>query len=210
MRVLVLGGTGGVGTHVLNGAVAAGHEVTVLARTPAKVDHRSVTVLQGDALNADSVRRAVAGQDVVVSCLGSTQGPEKDVSLRTMAANVADAMVAEGVRRVLWCASEGVDGEIPGLLGKVVMKVLAKPLADHRAAVERLRGAGLTVTVVRPRALNDGPLRTDYVEDVGGPSSGAWSVSRASVAHLMVKILADPAYEGVSVAVGDPRKSQRR
>lgn len=210
MKVLVLGGTGGVGTHVVEGAVAAGHEVTVVARTPGKVANPSVTVVQGDALEADTVRRAVAGHDVVLSCLGSTRGPQKDVSLRMMAGNVADAMVAENVQRIVWCASEGIDGEIPGLVGRVVMKLLAKPLADHRAAVERLRSAGLTVTVVRPRALNDGPLRTDYVEDVGGPSSGAYSVSRASVAHFMVKTLADPVHENASVAIGDPRKSQGR
>lgn len=206
MKICVLGGTGGVGRQFVSQAVAAGHEVTVLARTPAKVERADVTVVEGDALDPAAVRRAVEGNDVVVSCLGSTEGPEKHTSLRTMAANVADAMSATGVRRVVWCASEGVDGEIPGLFGKFVMKMLAKPLADHRAAQERLRSAGLVVTVVRPRALNDGPLRTDYVEDPDGPSRGAYSIARASVAHFMLKAATDPAYENTSVALGNPRK----
>lgn len=207
MKLLVLGGTGGVGRHLVDRAVAAGHEVTVLARTPEKVDRTDVRVVQGDAFDPDVVRRAVEGQDAVASCLGSTPGPDKHVSLRTMAGNLADAMGAAGVRRVVWCASEGVDGEIPGLFGRFVMKMLAKPLADHRAAQERLREAGLVVTVVRPRALNDGPLRTDYVEDPDGrPSRGAYSVSRATVAHFMLRTLTEPGYEQQSVAVGDPRR----
>lgn len=206
MKLLVLGGTGGVGRHLVDQALAAGHEVTVLARTPAKVTRAEVRVVAGDAFDPDAVRAAVQGQDAVLSCLGSTPGPQKDVSLRTMAGHLADAMAATGVRRVVWCASEGVDGEIPGLFGRFVMKMLAKPLADHRAAQERLRAAGLVVTVVRPRALNDGPLRTDYVEDVGGPSRGGYSVSRATVAHLMLKAVADPSYENASVAVGNPKK----
>ena len=72
--------------------------------------------------------------------------------------------------------------------------------------VDGLRAAGLVVTVVRPRALNDAPLRTDYVEDRDGPSRGGYSVSRASVAHLMLKAVADSSYENASVAVGNPKK----
>lgn len=209
MKICVLGGTGGVGRQFVGQAVEAGHEVTVLARTPAKEERADVTVVPGDAFNLEDVRRAVEGNDVVVSCLGSTEGPQKDVSLRIMAGNVADAMIATGVHRVVWCASEGVDGEIPGLAGKIVMRLLAKPLADHRAAQERLRSAGLTVTVVRPRALNDGPLRTDYVEDPDGPSRGAYSISRASVAHFMLRAATDPALANTSVAIGNPRRRHR-
>lgn len=202
MKLIVFGGTGGVGKLFVEDAVAAGHEVTVFARTPAKVTQSGVTVVQGDAFDAQAVTAAVAGHDVVVSCLGSTPGPDKDTSLRRMGANIAEAMDATGVRRIVWCASEGVDGEIPGLFGKFVMKLLAKPLADHRAAIESLRAAGLVVTVVRPRALNDKPLTTDYVEDFDGPSTGGYSIPRASVAHFMLKAVEDPSYENTSVAIG--------
>ena len=36
-RLLILGATGRLGRHVLSQAVAAGHEVTVLVRTPSKL-----------------------------------------------------------------------------------------------------------------------------------------------------------------------------
>ncbi len=202
MKLLVFGATGGVGAHVVDQALAAGHEVTVFARTPAKVAHTDVRIVQGDAFDAQAVAAAVAGHDAVISCLGSTPGPQKDVSLRTMGGNIADALGQSGVRRIVWCASEGVDGEIPGLFGKVVMKLLAKPLADHREALKRLRSKDVVLTIVRPRALNDKPLDTDYVEDFDGPSSGGYSISRASVAHFIVKSLTDPRYDNASVAIG--------
>lgn len=205
MKLIVFGATGGVGAHVVDQAVAAGHEVTVFARTPAKVGRSDVRIVQGDAFDAQAVTAAVAGHDAVVSCLGSTPGPEKNTSLRTMGGNIAEALDATGVRRVVWCASEGVDGEMRGLVGKAVMKLLAKPLADHREALARLRNKDAVLTVARPGALKDGPLSIDYVEDFDGPSSGKQSIARASVAHFIVKSLADPRYQNASVALGSPQ-----
>ena len=205
MKIIVFGATGGVGTHVVQLALEAGHEVTVFARTPAKVQASGVTVVQGDALDPVAVRDTVVGHDAVVSALATTAGPERETSLRRMGANIAAAMTEADVRRIVWCASEGVDGEMPGLVGWAVQKMLAKPLADHRAALDALEAAGLDLTVARPRSLNDGPLATDYVEVVGGPAQGKFSISRASVAHFMVKALDDPAYSGQSVALAARR-----
>ncbi|GGD25398.1 NAD(P)H-binding protein [Nocardioides daphniae] len=47
MKIIVFGGTGGVGTHFVADAVAAGHAVTVFARTPCKVAQQGVSIIQG-------------------------------------------------------------------------------------------------------------------------------------------------------------------
>ena len=50
-RILILGATGALGRHVLSQAVAAGHDVTVFVRTPAKLSpelHERVSVQTGD------------------------------------------------------------------------------------------------------------------------------------------------------------------
>ena len=201
VKVIVFGATGGVGSHVVQFALDAGHEVTVFARTPAKVKSSGAEVVQGDALDPVAVRDTIVGHDAVISALATTAGPGRDTSLRRMGANIAAGMTEASVRRIVWCASEGVDGEMPGLVGWAVQKMLARPLADHRAALDVLEAAGLDLTVARPRALNDGPLEADYVEVVGGPAQGKFNISRASVAHFMVKALDDPAYVGQSVAL---------
>lgn len=202
MKVTVLGATGGVGSHVVDLLLDHGHTVTVLARTPSKVSQASrITVVQGDALDADVVRHACQGADVVISALGSTRGDGRDTSLRRMAASLAETIEAGDANRVIWCASEGVDGEIPGLVGKLVMRMLAKPLADHGAALQRLRDAGAVLVVARPRSLNDGPLDITYTEVLDGPADGTWSIARHSVAHFLVKAAEDASYDGKSVAL---------
>ncbi|MFC6153630.1 NAD(P)-dependent oxidoreductase [Nocardioides yefusunii] len=203
MKIAVLGATGGVGTHLVQMALDEGHDVTVLARTPAKVERAAdVTIVQGDALDAERVRDTVRGADVVISALGSTRGPEQDTSLRRMAGVLATALADdEAPQRVLWCASEGVNGEIPGVFGKFAMKMLAKPLADHAAAIETLQATGVGLTVARPRALNTKPLNLDYTEVFAGPAQGGYSIPRASVAHFLLKAAQDDAYVNTSVAL---------
>ena len=57
MKVTLFGATGGLGRECLEQALAAGHEVTVLARTPSKLPadlREKVTVVEGDGLDADA------------------------------------------------------------------------------------------------------------------------------------------------------------
>ena len=210
MKITVLGATGGVGRQVVSAALADGHEVTVLARTPAKVSPATgPRIVQGDALELQDVLQAVREADVVISALGTTKGPDSDTSLRRMAATLAhalhDAHHGPDLPRVVWCASEGIYGEIPGLPGKLAMKLLAKPLADHRAAIQTLEDAGVPLTVARPRALNDKPLDPSWTEVVDGPAEGGYSIPRASVAHFLLKAAADDSYVGKSVALTVPK-----
>jgi NAD(P)-dependent dehydrogenase (short-subunit alcohol dehydrogenase family) len=68
----VLGATGGIGEQVVRQALDQGHEVTILARDPNKLDvslHR-IRCIEGDVLNPASVEAAIKGNDVVVSALG--------------------------------------------------------------------------------------------------------------------------------------------
>jgi len=59
MRVLVFGGTGGVGRLVVEQAIAAGHIVTAVVRDPATFtfNHAMLTVTRGDVMDAATLRR---------------------------------------------------------------------------------------------------------------------------------------------------------
>ena len=61
MKLAIFGGTGRTGRLLVEQALAAGHEVTVLARTPAKLDvpPERLRVVQGDALDPNRVEEAV-------------------------------------------------------------------------------------------------------------------------------------------------------
>jgi dTDP-L-rhamnose 4-epimerase len=63
MRVLVTGGAGFIGSHVVDALVAAGHEARVLDTAPSI--ENGVEHLRGDVRDADAVRRATTGVDAV-------------------------------------------------------------------------------------------------------------------------------------------------
>lgn len=205
MKLIVFGATGGVGKLFVQQAVAKGHEVTAFVRTPEKMDVQGVKIIQGDAFDAQAVAQAIVGQDAVVSCLGSTEGPGKDTSIGRMGHNIADGMKAAGVKRIVYCASAGVDGEIPGLMGKMIMKLLAKPLKDHKAALNYILANDVVYTIARPYSLKDKPLEEDYSEAFEGvPTSSQW-IARASVAHFLLKALEDEKYNNTSVALASSK-----
>src|SRR5580658_2146284 len=61
MLIAILGGTGGIGGHVLSWALDAGHPVRALARRPEALPRRdSLTVVRGDALDAAAVAETIA------------------------------------------------------------------------------------------------------------------------------------------------------
>lgn len=201
MKIIVFGATGGVGQHFVEMAVAAGHDVTVFVRTPEKLKTTGVHIIQGDAFNAAQVEGAIVGHEAVISCLGSSTGMKKSNELEMMGKNIADGMEKAGVKRLVYCASAGVDGEIPGIMGKMMMKMLANPLADHRAALNYYKSKDVVYTIARPMGLKDEPLKTDYKEAVDTVPKGSSSIPRASVAHFMVKALDDANYENKSVGL---------
>jgi putative NADH-flavin reductase len=66
MKLVVFGATGGAGRHVVEQALAAGNEVTAVARDPSRVRARErLRVVPGDVGDAASVAAAIAGQDAV-------------------------------------------------------------------------------------------------------------------------------------------------
>ncbi|MBQ0138732.1 MAG: SDR family oxidoreductase [Kurthia sp.] len=206
MKLIVFGATGGVGKSFVQQAVEKGHEVTTFVRTPAKMDIKGVEIIQGDAFDAKAVAEAIVGKDAVVSCLGSTNGPGKDTSIGRMGHNIADGMKAAGVKRILYCASAGIDGEIPGLIGKMIMKMLAKPLKDHKAALSYILANDVVYTIARPYSLKDKPLENDYSEAFEGVPTSSQSIPRASVAHFLLKALDDEKYNNASVALASKKK----
>jgi putative NADH-flavin reductase len=96
MKVALIGATGFVGSPLLTELLSRGHQVTVLARTPAKLTLQpGLTVVAADALDAAQVAQAVAGHDAVVSAYNPGWGEPKIYELHLQ----ASAAIVEGVKR---------------------------------------------------------------------------------------------------------------
>jgi putative NADH-flavin reductase len=95
MKLLVFGATGGTGKQLVGQALQQGHVVTAFARDPSKVKlaNANLRVVRGDILQPDSVETAVAGQDAVLSALG-TRLPIRVVLLIVVACQIIVRTVA--------------------------------------------------------------------------------------------------------------------
>src|SRR5258708_27812658 len=83
MRLTVFAATGGIGRHLVDQAVAAGHDVTAVARSPRNLpaDGR-FRVVAADLANPDPavLASAVEGADAVLSALGP-RNPRPDAGI---------------------------------------------------------------------------------------------------------------------------------
>lgn len=75
MKVLVIGGTGFVGSHTVAEVVRAGHDVKLLVRDPSRIRPAleplgvgEVESVMGDVTDKDSVERALSDCDAVIHC----------------------------------------------------------------------------------------------------------------------------------------------
>jgi putative NADH-flavin reductase len=203
MKVIVFGATGGVGQSVVRQALEDGLEVTAFVRTPAKleVSHENLNTVQGDVFNQAEVAAAIAGHDAVVSCLGSDQGLKKTTQLQEMAKSIVTGMQQQHVKRIVYTASAGVDKELPGISGKLMMGMLKNVLTDHRAAIDYIQAHDLTYTIVRPMGLTNRPLSGKYKESATSVPDKSRSIPRADVAHFILKALKDAQYENTSIGI---------
>jgi len=148
-HVLVTGGAGFIGSHLVEALLRRGDQVRVFdnfstgRRENVQHLHDDVELIEGDLRDFDAVRRAVAGVEVVFhqAALASVQRSVDD-PMTTNAVNVTGTlhvlMAARdaGVRRVVFASSSSVYGDTP-TLPKVETQA-PQPLSPY--AVSKLAG----------------------------------------------------------------------
>src|SRR5919112_4322920 len=179
-------------------ALAQGYEVTALARNPSAVapeDHRP-RVLQGNALDASEVEAAVAGQDAVLSALG-TRRARPTTLFSESTHNVIGAMDKHGVRRLVCITGIGAGdskGHVGFLYDRIIRPFVVRNVyEDKERQEEAIEQSDLEWVIVRPARLTDEPARGKYGVYLGG-SYKAKTISREDVAAFMLARLTDDTY----------------
>jgi putative NADH-flavin reductase len=197
-KIIVFGATGGTGKLVVSQALQAGHKVTIIVRNPDAFDiqHQNLDILEGDVFQINSFEKAVVGQDVVVSCLG-TQQREPTTVYSDGTRNVSKAMQKAGIKRLI-CLSAGAVIVPPKsnflmkfVIKNILQKVFKNLYSDMLVMEEMLKKSDLNCTVIRaPRLKNSkhtGQYRIAINEHLNRPSS----ISRADLADYIVTHLDD-------------------
>ncbi|WP_276270936.1 NAD(P)-dependent oxidoreductase [Haloarcula litorea] len=191
MKLAIFGATGGTGRELTKQATAAGHEIQALTRSPQKLPpNDSVTAIQGNVLESDTVSATVDGADVVVCLLGRTpNNPENVVSRGTE--NIVDSMNKQGVKRLAVLTSMGLGAsvrQVPWYVRIANVTILHDLMADKARQEEIVMGSDLDWTIVRPGGLTDGPHTDEYVQGVDVDAT-AGPISRADVADFLLQIV---------------------
>lgn len=113
MRLLVTGGTGFLGSHLVPRLITAGHEVRVIGRTrPTGPGAEQVDFHPGDLKDREAVRRALVGVQAVYHLAGLVSFKDKDArrmyelhvnATRELLRDVKEA----GVQRVILASTSG-------------------------------------------------------------------------------------------------------
>jgi len=191
VNIAIFGATGGTGRYLVDQALAAGHHVTALVRTPTTlpVTHERLRVVQGDVHDAEQVAAAIVGQDAVLSALGTNQrGP---VSLCTDGiAHILPAMAHRGVRRLVALSAYGAaDSHDGGLYNRMLWLMQREKMLDKERMEALLRQSDADWTIIRPPALGNGPRTGRYHLGTDLHMNIASKISRADVADCMLQQL---------------------
>jgi nucleoside-diphosphate-sugar epimerase len=243
MDVLVVGATRGTGRAITEELAARGHTVTAFGRTASAVytspehdrpehdrpEHDRpghdrtghdaperfgrVRPVDGDVLDPDAVRKAVAGQDAVVVALGISDNPlavqwlrrastALDVRSRGTAV-IVEAMRQEGVRRLVVQSTFGLGDswQSLNLQWKLTFRlVIGRQFTDSAQQEALVRDSGLDWTLIRPVALTDDQA-TAAARVTTDDTVAGMTVARSQVARVHADAVADPAAAGAILSV---------
>ena len=161
--ILVAGGTGFIGSAIVRELARRGRPVAVLSHRPERAAGRfpglSVEVREGDARDAGSLRRAVAGVETIFSCMQfpnfPIENPRKGHTFEEVDARGNERLVAAakeaGVRTYVYSSGAGAAPDAPYHWYRAKWQ-----------AEEAIRGSSIRYTIFRPswvygpedRALN--------------------------------------------------------
>ena len=202
MKLAVTGGTGFVGSHLIDVAVAAGHEIVALTRK--EQDSRDlVTWIAGDLHDAGALERLVDDADAVIHAAGLITAQNAaafdKANVKGTLAMLA-AATAGGIRRFVHVSSLAAREPKLSLYG-----------ASKARAEELVHGSGLDCAIVRPPAVY-GPGDKETLElfrmaKLGlmlMPPKGRVSVIHADdLARLLIALASEDAPSNVLVEPDD-------
>ncbi len=209
MHLTIFGATGATGTSLTGQALAAGHDVTVIVRDPARLAvpaHARLKIITADVMDPASIAPAMEGADAVISAVGP-RGTGPTTVIGDSVRSIVAAMEKTGVKRFVQVSGSIVadEGESPYL--RYLIKPVARRTflrhvaADMRAGEDEIRRSDLDWTIVRPPALNDKAGTGTYRTAIDRNLPHGFSVSRADLAACMLRLLDDPAVVRRHVAI---------
>jgi putative NADH-flavin reductase len=222
MKLAIFAATGGIGKQLLAQATTGGHDVTAVVRNPQNLPSIQARIITADlkATDSASLQSAVDGADAVLSGLGARSKAEAGVAWRGTRA-ITQAMQAAAVRRIVVVSAAPVgtvaspalpepprhdpgDGFVLRNLAYPILRAALREMyADLARMEDVLRDSDLDWTVVRPVRLTGKPVTGRYRTAFGQNVRHGLFISRADVAHYMLRAIDQPETFGQTVGIAN-------
>jgi len=161
-RLIILGATGSLGSHVLRYALAAGQQVTVFVRTPSRLPPEArtqVSVHQGDLsrLPPADIGQLIRGHDTLINCAGLvTEGQTFVHLIDRLVTGVESLPAAE--QPVCWFLAGAALLDIgPSGRRGVELPRVKSTYWPHRINFERISRSGLDWRLLCPGPMVEQP-----------------------------------------------------
>jgi uncharacterized protein YbjT (DUF2867 family) len=188
-KVLIIGATGSLAQYVIAALKQIDNvALTLLVRNKSRLQistRQGCTIIEGDAMQLESVKNAVANHDIIYVNLAG--------NLEATTNNIVKAMQATGTQRIIAISSIGIY-DTP----------LRPVLMPYRKLADIIENSGLDYTILRPDWFtNDNDI--DYaITRKGEPETGQ-AISRKSIAAFIAAIIEHPAlYSKENVGISKP------
>lgn len=190
MNILILGATGRVGSQIVTYAIRDRHHVTVLVRSPEKIqiNNENLTIIQGNVLNKDDLVRSMDGIDVVISAL-NTDGTS---TLSESMPLIIEAMEKEGIKRIITVGTAGI---LQSRITPISLRYQSseskrkstRAAKEHHKVYDMLNQSSLEWTIVCPTYLPDGERVGKYRIDRNFLPEGGTKISVPDTAEFTYK-----------------------
>ena len=188
-KVLIIGASGSLAQYVIDALKELENvSLTLFVRNKRKLSKSTIencSLIEGDAMNFNDVKKAVTGQDIVYINLTG--------NLEAMAKNIVKAMQETGVRRVIAISSIGIYGT-----------PLRSVLVAYRRLADVIESSGLDYTILRPDWFTNANEIDYAITHKGEPETGT-AVSRKSIASFIATIVENPGlHKNENVGISKP------
>jgi nucleoside-diphosphate-sugar epimerase len=201
-NILILGANGASAREIIPRLLEQDDvRLTLFVRRAARVQSFKsdrVDVFEGDATRLADLRKAMQGQDIVVSTMGG-------MDLGDKTAGVVKVMEECGVRRIIAISAGGIYGELPEPFNSWDLGMIGQ---NTRCAMletaQIIEDSSLDYTVLRPVWLTNKPS-TDFELTKKGETFKGTETSRASIGQFVADAVKNPQlYINESLGISQP------
>ncbi|MEU7580029.1 NAD(P)H-binding protein [Streptomyces sp. NPDC041068] len=200
MHLTVFGATGGTGRLVVEQALARGHHIRAVVRTPGKLTtvHENLTVHQADLFAPEALVPVLDGTDAVISALGPAGRKDTSRVCARGIRSVLTAMEKAAARRIVAVSAQPVLRSGAGepfwfrtTVTPIIRAIYKNTYADLEEMEQLLSASEAEWTVLRPPYLVDKPGSGSYRSALDANVAGS-SLPRADLAQALLDVLDDP------------------